>query len=159
MSYIPQGIVPQDSKQKRFQCLKNILLKCLKCFLKCLIFERNAWRFPQNYKMFSESTNDRYVQFWHNLYSSLQFVLLKIGIDIIDSLETCGLRQPNNFGHLQQFFHHNFRLKEKFWIMMISTERSRSFRMYPISNYKIISLHIKINFFMIFFSLNTAKIQ
>ena len=37
---------------------------------------------------FSESIEDKNVQFSHNLYSSLQFALLKFGIDIFDSVET-----------------------------------------------------------------------
>ena len=33
-------------------------------------------------------------------------------------------RQRSNFGNCQQFFHHNFRLKGKFWTLMVSWERS-----------------------------------
>ena len=34
----------------------------------------------------TESVKDRHVNFQHNLYLSLQFVLLTFGIDIFDSL-------------------------------------------------------------------------
>ena len=36
----------------------------------------------------------------------------------------CAFRQHN--GSFQQFFHHNFRLKWKFWILMFSLEKSCS---------------------------------
>ena len=35
-------------------------------------------------------------------------------------------RQRSNFGNFQHFFHHDFRLKWKFWILMVSSERSTS---------------------------------
>ena len=53
-------------------------------------------------------------------------MLLKFGMDIFDSLELCAFWQRSNFGHFQQFFHHNFRLKWKFWILDVSSERSSS---------------------------------
>ena len=37
---------------------------------------------------FSESIQDSEIKFWHNFYSSLQFVLFKFGILIFDNLET-----------------------------------------------------------------------
>ena len=37
---------------------------------------------------FSESIKDNDVKFWHKHYSSLQLVLLRIGVDIFSSLET-----------------------------------------------------------------------
>ena len=36
---------------------------------------------------FSETIKDRNVKFWHNLHSSLQFVLSKFKFDIFDTLE------------------------------------------------------------------------
>ena len=39
---------------------------------------------------FSESIKDSRVKFLHNLYPSLQFVLLKFGIDIFDNFDTIG---------------------------------------------------------------------
>ena len=38
----------------------------------------------------------------------------------------CAFRQRINFRNLQQFFHHNFQLKWKFWIFMVSSERYSS---------------------------------
>ena len=35
----------------------------------------------------SENMEDRGMKFWHNLYSGLQFVLLKFGIDIFEKYE------------------------------------------------------------------------
>ena len=37
---------------------------------------------------FSETIKDRNVKFWHNLHSSLVFVILKFEFDIFNSLET-----------------------------------------------------------------------
>ena len=48
------------------------------------------------------------------------------------------------FIHFQQFFHHNFRLKWKFWNLMVPSERSSS----DLSEYTLFEkkLSIKINF-------------
>ena len=70
---------------------------------------------------FSKTVKDRNVKFWHNLHSSLQFVLSKFGFNIFDSLET--MRFPNVV--IWSVFHYIFRLKWKNWILMVSMERSR----------------------------------
>ena len=57
-------------------------------------------------------------------------------------------RQHSDFGHFQLFFRHNFRLKWKFWILIVSSERSSS----ELSEYtllqtkKIFFVPMKINF-------------
>ena len=38
--------------------------------------------------LYSESISDRDFTFWHNFYTSFQFVLSKFGIDIFDGLKT-----------------------------------------------------------------------
>ena len=52
-------------------------------------------------------------------------MLLKFGIDIVTVLKLYAFRQ-RNFGNFQQFFHRYFRLKWKFLILKISSERSIS---------------------------------
>ena len=67
------------------------------------------------------------MKFGHNNHSSrLQFVLLKFGIDIFDSLKLCVFRQRYILGNFKQFFHHNFRMKWKFLNLMVPSERSSS---------------------------------
>ena len=68
--------------------------------------------------------------FWYNLHSSLQFMLLKFGFDIFDSLETM------RFSATRQF-HHNFKIEWKFWILIVASEIPSSY----LSKY--ILLHIK----------------
>ena len=58
-------------------------------FMKFLLWHEvptvaRPWRFLTH---FSERIKDRAVKFWHNLYSCLQFVLSKFGIDIYDSVD------------------------------------------------------------------------
>ena len=62
----------------------------------------------------------------------------------------CTFRQRSSLGNFQQFFHHNFRLKWKFWILMVSTERTSSdLSEYTIFQIKsIIFLSIQIIFYM-----------
>ena len=100
--------------------------------------------------------------FWHNVHSSLQFVLL-----IVWNLYA--FRQRSNFGNPHQICHHKVRLKWKFWILMGSSEwwnhherwmMVRPIRKNPISNlknyflmYKNLFLGEKWNFFFFFFKL------
>ena len=67
---------------------------------------------------FSEIIKGRNLKFCQNPFSSLHFVLSLI------VWKLCALRQRNNFSYFQQLFHNNFRLKGKFWILMVSSERS-----------------------------------
>ena len=71
----------------------------------------------------SNSITDRNVSFLCNLDSSLKIRLLKFGVNIFNSLFSASLKF-RLFSAL--FFYHNFRLKGKFPILMISSERSRS---------------------------------
>ena len=66
------------------------------------------------------------------------------------------------FGQFQQFFHQNFRLKCKFWILMVSLERSSS----DLSEYNLFKIQSifkwkmkKCKFFFAVFFLNTSNVQ
>ena len=93
---------------------------------------------------FSESIKDRGVKILQKLYSSLQFMLSKFRIDIFDVFVITRF-----FGNVvisvifQQFFHYNFRLELKFWILMIPSERSSSnlseFTLFQMENYFLIN--------------------
>ena len=65
--------------------------------------------------------------------------------------------QRSNFGNFQQFFHHNFWLKWKFWILVVPSERSNSDQLYSkISKifciFKNQVLVVKVTFFKIHIS-------
>ena len=54
----------------------------------------------------------------------VSIMYIRIGYDGINKLFAS--RQRSNFGNFQQCFHHNFRLKWKFLLLMVSSERSSS---------------------------------
>ena len=70
----------------------------------------------------------KFFKIGHNFHSGLQFVLLKCNFGLISLIvwKLCAFRQRSNFGNLQHFFHHNFWLKRKFWIILVSLEISSS---------------------------------
>ena len=63
-----------------------------------------------------DSTNWRFKWRLRQNFTSLYFMVWK----------HCAFWQRSNFGNFQQFFHHNFRLKWKIWILMVSSERFSS---------------------------------
>ena len=92
-----------------------------------------------------------------------------LGLISLTVCKLCTFWQRSISGKFQQFFHHNFRLKWKFWIMMISPERSSSylseytlfqiFKIYYYLQKLIFRWKLKIvSFFCIFFFLNYFQI-
>ena len=83
-----------------------------------------AWPWRSLTAYLSETIIDRDVKFWHNLHSSLQFCAIKIWNQNICA--NYALFGNVAFGNFQLFFYHDFQLKNKFQIMMVSSERSWS---------------------------------
>ena len=70
------------------------------------------WRSLTAY--FLESLKDRDVKFWHNLHSSLQFVLSKLRSISLIVWKPCTFCQFSYFGNFQQFFIIAFDWKRNF---------------------------------------------
>ena len=67
--------------------------------------------------LFLEKFGTIFIQFSKFCFQSLGSISMSVW-------KLCVIRQRSNFGNFQQFFHHNFRLKLKIWIRMVSSERS-----------------------------------
>ena len=102
LQYSAIFVVPDDGKPMA----RNKMIDLPVTLFDCLFLARKAKK----------------METWN--HNTILFVLLKFGIDIFHSLEISAFRQCNNFGIFQQCFHHNFRLKWKFLILIIPSERS-----------------------------------
>ena len=71
------------------------------------------------YKMGTWNFHTIFIQVFNLCYQNLGLISLMVW-------KLCAFRQCRKFGNLQQFFHHNFRLKWKFWILIDSSEISSS---------------------------------
>ena len=101
--------------------------------------------------------------FLYNFDRSPKIVPSKFRNDIFDWLEVMRFLFRRNFCNFFQFFYHNFSMKGKFKMIMVSSERSRSdlseSTLFQIKNTYFLSIEISFNvkkldflgFFYIFF--------
>ena len=85
-------------------------------------FDRTAiWRliFQKVWKIETWNLNAIFIEVFNSCYLNLESISM-----IVWKLYV--FHQRRNFGKFQQFFHHDFRLRWKFWILMVSSERSSS---------------------------------
>ena len=84
--------------------------------------DRNAlWRLISGkvWKLWTRYFEIIFILIFNFSYQNLESISLIVW-------KLCAFRQRSNFGNFKQFFHHNFQLKYKFWILMVSFWRSSS---------------------------------
>ena len=99
---------------------------------------RNAlWRLISQkvWKIGTWNFNTIFIQLSNLCYQNLELISLLVW-------KLWAFPQGSNFVNFQQFFHHNFRLKWNFWILMVPSERS----CWDLSEY--ISFYIRKYFFI-----------
>ena len=107
----PPTPLPSHVTQKNTGKLK--CWECMHCFAiykrKCIKIQKiGTWNFDT---IFIQVFN-----LWYTNLGSISLIVWKL----------YAFRERTNFGHFQQFSHHNFRLKWKFWIQMFSSVKSSS---------------------------------
>ena len=90
-------------------------------------------------------------QIWNWNFDTSSIQVFNLCYENLDSIsliawKLCAFLQRSNFDNFQQFFHHNFQLKLKFLILMVSLEISSLDHNIPYFNFKKYFVFIKINF-------------
>jgi len=106
--------------------------------------DRNAlWRLitQKVWKIETWNFNTIFIQHFNLCYQNLELISLTVS-------KLWSFPQGSNFVNFQQFFHHNFRLKRNFWILMVPSERSSwDLSEYTLFYIKQIFFHLKKSIF------------
>ena len=108
----------QKSKSSNF---RKLIFSCLKASkraqrLSILFNQKNCldyfynWILRDEYLKYIRPINVKDKQRGSKVFKPMESISLIVW-------KLCAFRQRRNFGNYQQFFHHNFRLKWKFWIL------------------------------------------